>query len=45
MVLVCKVPLLFYLNLSGLFFLSDTLLAYWNKFSPQELISVLVLLE
>ncbi|GAB0194912.1 dedicator of cytokinesis protein 11 [Grus japonensis] len=23
----------------------DTLLAYWNKFSPQELISVLVLLE
>lgn len=26
-------------------FLSDTLLAYWNKFSPQELINVLVLLE
>lgn len=25
--------------------LSDTLLAYWNKFSPQELINVLVLLE
>jgi len=47
-VLVCQGLLLFFKNLGALlfsFFLSDTLLAYWNKFSPQELINVLVLLE
>uniref|UniRef100_A0A8D2NI71 Dedicator of cytokinesis 11 n=1 Tax=Zonotrichia albicollis TaxID=44394 RepID=A0A8D2NI71_ZONAL len=40
-VLVCKVPSLRFLNsqCTVLHFLSDTLLAYWNKFSPQELIN------
>jgi len=36
-VLVCQGLLLFFKNLGALlfsFFLSDTLLAYWNKFSP-----------
>lgn len=46
-VLVCKVPpsSFFKSQFTVLHFLSDTLLAYWNKFSPQELINVLVLLE
>lgn len=46
-VLVCKVPPLSFLKsqCTVLHFLSDTLLAYWNKFSPQELINVLMLLE
>lgn len=45
--LVCKVPRLsfFKSQCTVLHFLSDTLLAYWNKFSPQELINVLMLLE
>lgn len=45
-VLVCKVPpsSFFKSQFTVLHFLSDTLLAYWNKFSPQELINVLVLL-
>uniref|UniRef100_A0A8C3NHH4 Uncharacterized protein n=1 Tax=Geospiza parvula TaxID=87175 RepID=A0A8C3NHH4_GEOPR len=40
-VLVCKVPPLSFLKsqCTVLHFLSDTLLAYWNKFSPQELIN------
>lgn len=39
-------PLFFFKSrCTVLSFLSDTLLAYWNKFSPQELINVLVLLE